>query len=712
MRKSIILCLAAAVAAASLASGLSAQVLPYQDKSLSAEDRAADLLGRLTLEEKANLMCQRSPAVERLGIRPYWWWNEALHGVARSGAATTFPMPVGMAASFDDELLYEVFTAVSDEARVKNRIATEERGFARQYEGLTFWTPNINIFRDPRWGRGMETYGEDPYLMGKLGVSVVKGLQGPDDSPIRKTHACAKHYAVHSGPESLRHSMDVSVSERDLRETYLAAFKDLVQKGNVEEVMTAYQRVDGIPCSAHPKLIGDILRGEWGYKGIMVSDCGAVHDFFTKGHHGYARDAAEAAALAVKQGEDLECGDTYRHLPEAVSRGLITEEEIDVCLRRLLIQRFKLGEMDGESPWDNLSKDIVEGEEHRALALKMALESIVLLHNDGILPLKSDAKVALIGPNADDVEMMWGNYNAIPVHNTTLLAAMRERIPDIVSFPACPAAGPGEVLPNAEIISRLEGIETVIFAGGLSPRLEGEEMPVYIPGFSGGDRTTIELPEVQRNIIKALHDAGKKVIFVNFSGSAIALVPEKENCSAIVQAWYPGQTGGTAVAEVLYGEANPSGKLPVTFYASDDQLPDFTNYDMKGHTYRYMTEKPLFPFGFGLSYTSFKVSRPHIRKGNIVVKVRNTGKMDGTEVVQVYLAKKGDKEGPVRTLRAFRRVDVKAGKAVKVRIPIDDETFTWWCEELQDMVPVHGRYSIQVGTSSDSKDLKKVCYKF
>ena len=707
-----LLCLLVAAASAFAATSLYAQVLPYQDKSLPAEQRAKDLLGRLTLEEKANLMCQRSPAVERLGIKEYWWWNEALHGVARNGSATTFPMPIGMAASFDDDLVYDVFTTVSDEARVKNRMAIKANGHSGFYSGVTFWTPNINIFRDPRWGRGMETYGEDPYLMGRMGVSVVKGLQGPDDSPIRKAHACAKHFAVHSGPESQRHSMDVSVSERDLRETYLAAFKELVIKGGVEEVMTAYQRVDGIPCSAHPKLIGDILRGEWGYKGIMVSDCGAIHDFYTKGHHGYAPDPETAAALAVKAGEDLECGDTYRHLPEAVSRGLVTEEEIDVCLLRLLTDRFRLGEMDGESPWDDLDESIIESDEHLALALKMARESIVLLKNDGVLPLKKEAKVALIGPNANDMEMMWGNYNAIPKRNTTLLEAFGQRVEDVVTFPACPLAGPGEVISNDELLSRLDGIETVVFAGGLSPRLEGEEMPVYIPGFSGGDRTSIELPEVQRKMLKTLHDAGKKVVFVCFSGSAIALVPETASCNAIVQAWYPGQTGGTAVAEVLFGETNPSGKLPVTFYASDSQLPDFLDYDMKGHTYRFMTEQPLFPFGYGLSYTTFKVSRPRVRGGNIIVKVRNTGKMDGDEVVQVYISRKGDKVGPSKTLRAFRRVSVKAGKRVKVKIPIDDETFLWWSDTLLDMVPVHGRYRIMAGTSSADKDLKGVNYRF
>ncbi|MBR6416241.1 MAG: glycoside hydrolase family 3 C-terminal domain-containing protein, partial [Bacteroidales bacterium] len=541
---------------------LSAQPYPYQDKSLSPEQRAADLLSRLTLEEKASLCLNTSPAIPRLGIKGYNWWNEALHGVARNGSATVFPQPIGMASSFDTDLVHEVFTAASDEARVKNRQAAAENGNVRIYQGVSFWTPNINIFRDPRWGRGMETYGEDPYLTGQMGMAVVLGLQGDNDDPILKAHACAKHYAVHSGLESNRHSFDAQVSERDLRETYLPAFKDLVTKADVQEVMTAYNRFRGDPCAASDYLVNTILRGEWGYKGMIVSDCWAVPDFYQKGHHEIVDNATLAAALAVKTGVDVECGNTYVNIPEAVQMGVLDEAYLDRNLLRVLTQRFRLGEMDGESPWDSLPDDIVEGPEHRALSLKMAHESIVLLQNKGgILPLKQGQKIALIGPNADDAEMLWGNYNPVPKSTVTLLQAMQKRVEGLVSFKGCgildtkykpqgnPAFAQFATMSEAErrdiakqyainvqdiltyvrreqqtaqsflpelneedVLRQLEGIDIVVFAGGISPRLEGEEMPVQVPGFSGGDRTDIELPDVQRRLLKALHDAGKKVI--------------------------------------------------------------------------------------------------------------------------------------------------------------------------------------------------------
>ena len=726
------------------------------------EARVDYLLEELTLEEKVSLMMNSSAPVPRLGIRKYDWWNEALHGVARNGSATVFPQAIGMAASFDDELLYEVFTAVSDEARVKHRMAAAE-GDLERYQGLTFWTPNINIFRDPRWGRGMETYGEDPYLMGVLGVSVVKGLQGDDALPIRKAHACAKHYAVHSGPESNRHSFDVSVSERDLRETYLPAFKDLVIKGGVEEVMTAYNRVDGVPAGASDRLINEILRGEWGYQGIITSDCWAVPDFHEPGRHGYSPDAATAAAIAVKTGMDTECGESFAYLPEAVSRGLITEEEIDVNLRRLLLERFRLGEMDGVSLWDHLSDDIVEGEEHKALALKMAHETMVLLQNNGVLPLKTDSRIAIVGPNADDEDMMWGNYNPIPNETITLVEAMRERIPDVKYIRGCGILGyehrpmPDPNSPFAkyvdmtdeeidalaasyaidkntlkqyverqqklrsnfepaldikDVLFQLQDVDIVVFAGGISPEFEGEEMPVQVPGFSGGDRTDIELPGVQRELIEALHNDGKKVILVNFLGSAVGLVPESENCDAILQAWYPGQMGGTAIADVLFGDVNPSGRLPLTFYKSVDQLPHFENYDMEGHTYRYFRGEPLFTFGHGLSYTTFEYGKAKVKKDKIVIPVTNTGSVEGTEVVQLYIRKPDDAQGPLKTLRGFERVTVAPGKTVNVEIPLTDETFNWWDETTQNVNPVHGKYELLYGGSSADDALKVLEYEY
>ena len=756
MRKvALLLCALACVLACT-----SKKEISWQDKTLPPEVRAQDLLSQLTLEEKASLTMHSSAAIERLGIKRYNWWSEALHGVARNGSATTFPQPIGMAASFDTEKLEEVFTAVSDEARVKNREAVES-GDVKQYQGLSFWTPNVNLFRDPRWGRGMETYGEDPYLMGQLGMAVVRGLQGPDDSPIRKTHACAKHYAVHSGLESNRHRFDAQVSERDLRETYLPAFKDLVTKAHVQEVMTAYNRFRGDPCAASKYLVQDILRGEWGYDGMVVSDCWAIPNFFTKGQHEVVATDVEAAAMAVKNGLDVECGSTFMKIPEAVESGLLDEADLDRNLLRILTQRFKLGEMDGESPWDDLDPAIVEGPEHRALALDMAHESMVLLHNNGILPLDPGAKIAVIGPNADDAEMQWGNYNPVPKNTTTLLGAMKERIPDLVYLRGCGildaqfkpdprgrfaaamnmnerelealaqqyAVGVQDIknyvareqknqmsflpaLDEAAVLKQLEGVDVVVFAGGISPRLEGEEMPVHVPGFSGGDRTDIELPDVQRRLLKALHESGKKVVLVTFSGCALGLVPETETCDAILQAWYPGQEGGTAIADVLFGEVNPSGKLPVTFYKNVDQLPDVEDYNMEGHTYRFFRGEPLYAFGYGLSYTSFAYGEPKVKGKKIVVPITNTGDRDGAEVVQLYVRKPDDTAGPIKTLRGFRRVEIPAGKTVEVSIPLDKETFLWWDEKAQDMVPVRGNYELLVGGSSADAALQCVSYRF
>lgn len=695
---------------------LRAQV--YADTNKSPEERAADLVSRLTLEEKASLMTYRSAAIERLGIPAYNWWNEALHGVARNGSATVFPEPIGMAASFDDALLYEVFTSVSDEARVKHRLAIAA-GESGWYQGLTFWTPNINIFRDPRWGRGMETYGEDPYLTGMMGLAVVRGLQGDSLSCAReaekqglprvlKAHACAKHFAVHSGPEADRHRFDARVSERDLRETYLPAFKDLVTKGDVQEVMVAYNRFRGVPCGASDELINKILRGEWGFKGLITSDCWGINDFYVKGRHEFVETPVEAAAKAVRAGVDTECGSIYKNIPAAVRSGLLDEKEVDTCLKRLIAARIRLGEFDRLPLWNHLPESIVEGPKNHALARRMTRETLVLLKNDGVLPLKKDARVALIGPNADDPEMMWGNYNPVPRTTITLEDALEVRVDGLQYFKACEAVEP--LLPVEQILQQLEGYETVIFAGGISSRLEGEEMHVSVPGFSAGDRTDIELPQVQRDILAALHAAGKKVILVNFSGSAVGLVPETESCNAILQAWYPGQEGGPAIAEVLFGDVNPSGKLPVTFYRNIDQLPAFENYDMKGHTYRYFEGEPLFPFGFGLSYTTFHYGKAHVHGHSLVIPVTNTGKVEGTEVVQLYVRRPDDAAGPRKTLRAFRRVSIPAGKTVKVSLPLTDETFRWWSEQAQDMVPMRGKYELLYGGSSE--DLQRLDYTF
>ena len=674
----------------------------------SPERRAEALVSALTRGQKANLMMHHSAPVEALGIPAYNWWNEALHGVARNGKATVFPMPVGMAASFDEPLVYEVFTAVSDEARVKNRQALAATGVAGQYQGLTFWTPNINIFRDPRWGRGMETYGEDPYLTGQLGMAVVRGLQGDLDAPILKAHACAKHFAVHSGPEQDRHRFDAQVSERDLRETYLPAFKDLVTKAGVQEVMIAYNRFRGEPCGASDYLVNQVLRGEWGYKGIVLSDCWAIADFYVPGRHGYSPDAAHAVAAAVHTGTDLNCGESYAHIVEAVETGLLDPADVDRSLVRLLAARIRLGELDAQpTPWDALDDGILEGPAHLALSRKMAGESIVLLQNrGGILPLAPAGRIALVGPNADDREMMWGNYNAIPDGTVTLQDALQARVGDLVTVRGCGLTDGAE----EDVLQQLEGVDVVIFAGGISPRLEGEEMSVAIPGFAGGDRTSIELPQVQRDLLKRLHDAGKKLILVNFSGSAVGLEPETESCDAILQAWYPGQEGGTVLADILFGDVVPSGKLPVTFYRNVGQLPDFSDYAMKGRTYRYFEGDPLYPFGFGLSYTTFSYGQARVKGRNLVIPVTNTGTCDAEEVVQLYVRRPDDADGPLKSLRGFRRVSVPAGATVEVRFPLDGEVFLGWSEKEQDMVPLRGDWELLYGGSSDA--LQSLPYRY
>lgn len=724
----------------SLSAALSAAIVmhaqpAFTDRSLSPRQRAEDLVGRLTLEEKVTLMMYNSPAVERLGIRTYNWWNEALHGVARNGNATVFPMPVGMAASFDNELLNQVFTAASDEGRIKWNIARAAGDEDMWYKGLSFWTPNINIFRDPRWGRGMETYGEDPYLTGQLGMEVVRGLQGERGDGTMKAMACAKHFAVHSGPEWSRHSFDAVVSERDLWETYLPAFKDLVVKADVDQVMFSYNRIFGEPAGANKRFMRDILEDEWGFDGIVVSDCWAVTDFH-QGHK-WVATRAEAAAAALKAGMDLECGESLRALPEAVEKGLVSEQEIDEAVTRLMTIRYMLGEMDGESPWDAVPYEKLCSREHASLALEMARASMVLLENDGVLPLRKGQKVVLMGPNAADSTMMWGNYNGFPLKTVTLLEAMKTKDPDIGYVPDVPyVAGLRRENSFSEAVSskaiydpsatkvdisrfvKAAGdCDIVVFAGGISPCLEGEEMPVNAPGFRGGDRVSIELPEVQRQLVKALRDAGKKVVFVNFSGSAVALAEESRNCDAILQAWYPGQEGGTAVADVLYGDSNPSGKLPLTFYASDSQLVDYENYDMEGRTYRYFRDEPLYPFGHGLSYTSFgfgegRVLRKMDGSLEFVVPVENTGSCAGGNVVQLYVSRPDDAEGPVKTLRGYTRIYLEPGQSTLARIPIDEETFLWWNPASGRMDPLPGEYLLHYGDSSAGSALQTVPCQF
>lgn len=694
---------------------------PYQNKSLSPTERAADLVSRLTLEEKITLMQNNSSAVKRLGIKPYEWWNEALHGVARNGLATVYPQAIGMGASFNDTLLYQVFTSISDEARVKYRQAREAGNYKR-YTGLTFWTPNINIFRDPRWGRGQETYGEDPYLTSRMGLSVVNGLQGPQNTKYNKTHACAKHYAVHSGPEWNRHSFNAeNINPRDLWETYLPAFQDLVIQGNVKEVMCAYNRFEGDPCCGSDRLLINILRNEWNYKGLVVSNCGAIDNFYFKGRHETHKNKADASAAAVLSGTDLECGRSYTGLISAVKEGLINESAIDQSLCRLMKARFELGEMDDTTPWDQLPDSLLSCHAHQQLALQMARESMTLLQNHkNILPLDKEMTVALIGPNANDSVMQWANYNGFPVHTITLLEGLTQYLPqerliyipqkniEVQKYPWV------NYYPNdiQAVINQAAKADVIIYAGGISASLEGEEMDVDAEGFRGGDRTTIELPNVQRKLVKALKATGKPIVFVNFSGCAMGLQPESQICDAILQAWYPGQAGGTAIAEVLFGDYNPAGRLPITFYKKDNQLPDFEDYNMQGRTYRYLNYEPLYPFGHGLSYTTFSYSTPFIENGKLKVKVTNSGNYNGDEVIQLYIKRYDDPDGPLKTLRGFQRIHIPAGQTSEVSFPLTSDTFTWWDKDSNTVHPLQGRYKILVGGTSEESLLKSIEYKY
>ena len=842
-----------AIVLAGFPSFVSAQLLPYQNHELSAEERAEDLCKRLTLEEKSLLMMNGSPAIERLGIPSFDWWSEALHGVGRNGLATVFPSCIGMAASFDDDLIEEVFTAVSDEARAKNTLARRE-GKNGKYKGLSFWTPNINVFRDPRWGRGQETYGEDPYMNGRMGLRVVKGLQGDGTGKYYKLHACAKHYAVHSGPEKTRHSFDIErLPARELWETYLPAFKMLVKNGKVQQVMCAYQRFEGSPCCGSDRLLNSILRYDWGFDGLVVSDCGAIGDFYREGRHEVSKDAKAASALGVLSGTDVECGGVYKNLPGAVKRGDVKESDIDVCVKRLLKGRFELGDFDPDSivPWTSIPMSVVGSVKHRELARKMAREQMVLLKNNGILPLSPDAaNIMVMGPNAADSTMMWGIYYGQPAHTVTALEGLNARTgrklpyaracavtrmtdqesvfgnfhcskgkgmeasywnntgmsgqPDVeVVYTSAisldnggnTAFAPGVNLTNfttrikgtytadrdemlrmvynnddglriiingdtvhnrwktdplnfrdrefavekgkkydievdymqleddatlnfdilrsrdvtpADAVAKAKDAEVVIFIGGISPAYEREEAKVNEPGFDNGDRTSIELPEPQREILKALHSAGKKIVFVNCSGSAVALTPENDVCDAILQAWYPGEQGGHAIADVIFGDYNPSGKLPVTFYKNDSQLPAFDDYLMEGRTYRYMREAPLYQFGYGLSYTRFDISRPVYSNDKIKVRVKNTGKVAGTEVVQVYMRRPADADGPNKTLRGYARVTLAPGESRDVVIDFPKHLFENWDEKEQEMRVVPGEYELMVGSSSADRDLKKI----
>lgn len=832
---------------------------PFQDTGLSFEKRTEDLAARMTLEEKISQMAHNSPAIGRLGIPAYNWWNEGLHGVARNGIATVFPQAIGMAATWDGSLIYRIANVISDEARAKYNKALKEKGASGIYEGITIWSPNVNIFRDPRWGRGMETYGEDPYLTGELGTRFIKGLQGSHPKYL-KTIATPKHLAAHSGPEPLRHGFNAEVSEYDLRETYLPQFKKCLTEGKAYSVMCAYNRLRGRACCGSDPLLNDILRNEWGFSGLVVSDCWAVSDIFN--FHKIVETSEEASALAVKAGTDLECGNAYASLLNAVKQGLISEAELDVSVKRVFLARFKLGMFDPPegNPYSKLAE--YDTGENKALAAEAARKSIVLLKNEsGMLPLNKSIKtVAVLGPNADDVEVLLGNYNGLPSDPVTPYRGIRNklknaeviyergceltegmpsfktvdgkflytsedkedqglsgeyfnnsdwkgtpvftRIDKNIDFAWLHGSPSGKINPDNfgvrwsgylipektgsyalggygfngfriyledTLLVKFDGefdpqkiykyvnlaagkpykikieyykslrysffqliwsapdedleqraleaakkSDVVIMVMGLSPRLEGEELSVKIKGFEGGDRITLGLPESQLNFMKKVMELGKPAVLVLLNGSAVSINWENENIPAIIEAWYPGQAAGEAIADVLFGDYNPAGRLPVTFYKSVDQLPDFTDYDMEGRTYRYFRGEPLYSFGYGLSYTSFaytnlKLSKDKIRadeSSSVSVDVTNTGKMRGDEVVQLYI--KADKdEKTVKTLKGFERITLNPGETKNVVFEITTEKLARWIDE-KGFSAEEDNYSVMIGSSSNDKDLQKI----
>lgn len=688
--KRILLSLAAGLAGLCYAGqAQGADTISYWDHTLPLDIRVNDLVSRMTLQEKVSQMMHGSPAVERLGIPAYNWWNECLHGVGRSGdKVTVFPQAIGMAATFNPEALERTGEIISTEARAVYNGSRLKGEHGKQYKGLTFWTPNINIFRDPRWGRGQETYGEDPYLTAIMGTAMVNGLQGNDPTYL-KSSACAKHYAVHSGPEPLRHVFDVTVSPHDLWDTYMPAFRTLVVDANVSSVMCAYNRYEGQPCCASDDLMRKILLYEWGFEGYVTGDCWAINDFWRQ--HKTHPDAATSSADAVLHGTDLDCGTDYRALVSAVERGLITEEQIDISLKRLMKTRFRLGQFDPENsvPYNTIPYSILEAPEHQAQALLMARQSMVLLKNNKqLLPLspKKVKTIALFGPNADNEDTQLGNYNGFPTDNVTILKALQREGYEVIYHPATDLASrwkDGE--PDEELLRKAAKADLVIFAGGISPRLEGEAGDAgndEITGFVDGDRSEIELPSVQTEFMKKLKAAtGKPLVFVNMSGSAVAFRWEAENADAIIQAWYGGQATGTAVADVLFGRYNPSGRLPVTFYKSTNDLPDFESYDMSNRTYRYFNGEVLYPFGYGLSFNTYSYDMLDTPKtltvGNstkVKVEVRNRGKYTGEEVVQLYVSNREiAEEAPICALKGVQRVTLKPGERKTITFDLSAE---------------------------------------
>jgi beta-glucosidase len=682
---------------------------PWYNPEIPFEERVQLLINEMTLEEKISQLTYDAAAIERLGVPEYNWWSEALHGVARNGRATVFPQPIGLAATFDRELIHRIYTAVSDEARAKFEVS-QSIGNRGQYAGLTFWTPNVNIFRDPRWGRGMETYGEDPYLTAQLGMACVRGLQG-DDPKYLKTGACAKHYAVHSGPEALRHEFDAVVTMKDLQETYLPAFKALVTEANVESVMGAYNRVNGEPACASRLLLQDILLKDWGFKGHILSDCWAIMDFHTG--HRVTRDVAESAALAMNHGVSLNCGNSFPALKEALERGLVTEETINKRVATLLITRFELGLFDPPSmnPFRGIDESVINSDAHGAIAYEAAVKSLVLLKNDGVLPLDKDLKTLYItGPQANNSTVLLGNYYGI----SKRLVNMVEGITGCVSAGTTVdyRMGTLEYWENANPIDWATGnakeADATIAVMGISQLLEGEEGE-SLASPSKGDRYDLNLPPNQMEYLRKLKDGNEKPLIVVLTGGSPITMPELEQIAdAILWIWYPGQEGGNAVADVIFGNRVPSGKLPITFPVSADQLPDYENYSMAGRTYRYMTSRPLYPFGYGLSYTRFSFGELNLEKEeitaeeilNVSVQVKNSGAMAGEEVVQLYLSVPDpDTNQPLWSLKDFHRIALEAGASTTVSFEIGREDLAQFNEAGEEEV-LPGKYTLYLGNGS------------
>ena len=685
----------------------------FRNPFLSIEARAADLVSRLTQEEKIAQMLNKTPAIDRLGIPPYDWWNECLHGVGRTEyKVTVYPQAIGMAAGWDIDAIRQMGDYTSEEGRAVYNTARAKKDY-RIYHGLTYWTPNINIFRDPRWGRGQETYGEDPYLTAALGKNFVRGLQG-DDRNYLKAAACAKHYAVHSGPESGRHTFNVAVSSYDLWDTYLPAFKELVD-AKVAGVMCAYNAFEGQPCCGSDRLMVDILREDWGFTGYVTSDCGAIDNFY-KTH----LNSASAAADAVYHGTDVDCGNqAYYGLKQAVADGIITEAQIDVSLRRLLQVRFRLGmfDPDGIMPYSKIDSTVLEAKPHKDLALKMSRQSLVLLKNNGILPLRGETlkKVAVLGPNINRPDVQLGNYNGFPSRIITPLDGIKEELGKNVRIVSDTVIDYYGKTPEsfASTIKKVRDADLIIYVGGISPRIEGEELDVDADGFYKGDRTSILLPQVQTDLMKALKATGKPVVFVLMTGSAVAIPREAENVDAILNAWYGGEFAGKAIADVLFGNYNPSGHLPVTFYASDSDLPDFDDYNMSNRTYKYFRGKTLYPFGFGLSYTKFNyqwVQEPQKmyradETVNAVLKVKNTGEKDGDEVAQVYIKYPENGRLPIKELRYFKRESLQKGETAEIKVSIPVKDLAKWSDESGRTIVHPGIYSIFAGNHSENEEI-------